>query len=158
METWVLVQLVAILFVGLGYVLSSGQWNVVSSGEILWIGRLPGGNEKICPCGLWELLQCRTLWAFFILFSTLCVLMPSPQRWRRRTREPLFLYENNMRPSKEQTNKKYHQRKKNIYIYMYVLRLFFCFAYSIFLYLFSLHCCCNTAHLDVLKCKVKICS
>lgn len=123
METWVLVQLVAILFVGLGYVLSSGQWNVVSSGEILWIGRLPGGNEKICPCGLWELLQCRTLWAFFILFSTLCVLMPSPQRWRRRTREPLFLYENNMRPSKEQTNKKYHQRKKNIYI----CRCYVCF-------------------------------
>lgn len=58
----------------------------------------------------------------------------------------------------KKTNKQKIPSKKNIYIYMYVLRLFFCFTYSIFLYLFSLHCCCNTAHLDVLKCKVKICS
>lgn len=48
-------QLVAISFMGLaiihmeGYILSSGQGNVVNSGEILWIGRLPGGNEKKLP-------------------------------------------------------------------------------------------------------------
>lgn len=66
-EMQMFAQLVVISFMGLtiihmeGYVLSSGQWNIVNSGEILWIGRLPGGNEKMCPCGLWELLQCRTL-------------------------------------------------------------------------------------------------
>lgn len=71
---------IAVLFVGLavthmeGYVLSSGQCHVVGRGrgEILWIGRRPGGNERLCPCGLWELLQCRTLWAFFILLHASC--------------------------------------------------------------------------------------
>lgn len=86
MEMQVFVQLVAISFVGAaiihrgGYVLSSGQCNVVSSGEILWIGRRPGGNEKICPCGLWRLLQCRTLWACFIL-----LLLPMCLWWRSRS-------------------------------------------------------------------------
>lgn len=55
-----------------GYVISSGQCHVVSSGQILRTGRRPGGNEIICPCGLWELLQCRTLWAFFVLLHALC--------------------------------------------------------------------------------------
>lgn len=46
---------ITISFVGLaiiqmeGYILSSGQCNVVNSGEILWIGTRPGGNEKNLP-------------------------------------------------------------------------------------------------------------
>lgn len=32
-----------------GYVLSSGQCNAVSRGEILWTGRRPGGYERLMP-------------------------------------------------------------------------------------------------------------
>lgn len=51
---------IAMLFVGPaiihmeGCVLSSGQCNAVSRGEILWTGRRPGGYERLMPMRIME--------------------------------------------------------------------------------------------------------
>lgn len=46
-------------------------------GKILRAGRRPGGNERLCTCGLLELLRYRTLRASFtisVLFAVLEVV------------------------------------------------------------------------------------